>query len=328
MPNYTNDARVVWKMLNGLFVIYKPVNVPLLLSRKTICKNLCADLNNMKVRPPDPYVLIEGESNKQLTVSVRSSYADNILVVGPRYQESDIRINYANHLQQNSSGIIVCGLNNGTKLAYKLKQTNSTRSYRIKGILGQATDNCFITGRIVEKSNYKFLRRSHIDRICAAMQSSHQKKMFELCGVDIQSQAAYELAVKGLIRPVDNNVPMIYSIKCVNFIPPEFTLEIVCINEDEKYFTTLINELGMELRSTATCSQIQCFQYGLFNLNHALLSKHWNLQNIMKNLENSEKILEENPHLLNQYHPNLIQKEDVSLIESQERQYLLESREN
>lgn len=133
----------------------------------------------MKVRPPDPYVLIEGETNKQLTVSVRSSYADNILVVGPRYQESDIRINYANHLQQNSSGIIVCGLNNGTKLAYKLKQTNSTRSYRIKGILGQATDNCFITGRIVEKSNYKFLRRSHIDRICAAMQSSHQKKMFE-----------------------------------------------------------------------------------------------------------------------------------------------------
>lgn len=107
-----------------------------------------------------------------------------------------------------------------------------------------------------------------------------------------------------------------------------FFSEIVCINEDEKYFTTLINELGMELRSTATCSQIQCFQYGLFNLNHALLSKHWNLQNIMKSLENSEKILEENRHLLNQYHPNLIQKEDVSLIESQERQYLLESREN
>lgn len=42
MCKYTNDARVVWKMLNGLFVIYKPANIPLLVSRQTISQNLCA----------------------------------------------------------------------------------------------------------------------------------------------------------------------------------------------------------------------------------------------------------------------------------------------
>lgn len=48
--------------------------------------------------------------------------------------------------------------------------------------------------------------------------------MFRVSGLDIQSQAAYELAVQGLMRPADNNIPMIYSIKCVDFTSPEFTL--------------------------------------------------------------------------------------------------------
>lgn len=48
--------------------------------------------------------------------------------------------------------------------------------------------------------------------------------MTRLCGVDLQSQAAYDLAVQGLIRPSDRKIPMIYSIKCIDFTPPEFTL--------------------------------------------------------------------------------------------------------
>ena len=140
----------------------------------------------MKVRPPDPYVLIKGETNEQLTVSVRRSFADNVLVVGPRYQPQDFKMNWANHLYQDTTGVVVCGINDGTKLIHKIKRAAPTRFYRVKGILGKATDNYFITGKIVEKSTYKFLRRSHIDRVCAAMQSSHQKKMFEYVSIMIQ----------------------------------------------------------------------------------------------------------------------------------------------
>lgn len=48
--------------------------------------------------------------------------------------------------------------------------------------------------------------------------------MFRVSGIDMQSQAAYEFAVKGLMRPANNNIPMVYSIKCVDFTSPEFTL--------------------------------------------------------------------------------------------------------
>lgn len=44
------------------------------------------------------------------------------------------------------------------------------------------------------------------------------------CGVDLQSQAAFELAAKGPIRPLNSKIPVIYGIKCVEFDPPNFTL--------------------------------------------------------------------------------------------------------
>ena len=44
-------------------------------------------------------------------------------------------------------------------------------------------------------------------------------------GVDPHSQAAYELAAQGLVRPEDGHSrPMLYSIKCIDFQLPDFTL--------------------------------------------------------------------------------------------------------
>ena len=40
----------------------------------------------------------------------------------------------------------------------------------------------------------------------------------------MQSQTAYELATQGLIKPADSKIPIIYSIKSVDFKPPEFTI--------------------------------------------------------------------------------------------------------
>jgi len=48
-------------------------------------------------------------------------------------------------------------------------------------------------------------------------------------GVDIQSQKAYELACRGLLRPAADSQPafsgpVLYDIRCVQFKPPDFTL--------------------------------------------------------------------------------------------------------
>lgn len=133
----------------------------------------------MQTRPPYKYVSIEGPTNEEMKVVVRNSYADNPLVVGPRYACEDLKLFAANIMCEDASGVLVCAVNSGTRIINKLKDSKLTKFYKIKGILGQARHNNFANGRIVEKSVWKNVRRHHIDRICAAMQASHQKKMFE-----------------------------------------------------------------------------------------------------------------------------------------------------
>lgn len=308
LTKQVTDARIIWNILNGVFVLYKPPLTHNLKVRHTILGKICNELNSMHVRPPKNHVVIKGDTNKPMEVIVQPSYADHTSVVGPRYQTQDIKLSFANRLERDTSGVLVCGINRGTRLIYKLQQSKPTKFYRVKGIFGQATDNCFKTGKIVEKTTYKHIRRNNIDRLCGSMQSSHQRKMFELSGVDIQSQAAYELAVQGPVRPADSRIPMIYTIKCTHFEPPDFTLEIVCVNEYEMYLKTIIHDLGMRLHSTATCTQIQCFQYGLFNVDNALLSKHWDLQALIRNMKVCQDIIDKNQYLLDQDSPILVEQ--------------------
>jgi len=76
------------------------------------------------------------------------------------------------------------------------------------------------------------------------------------------------------------------------------------------YLKTLVHEIGMQLHSVATCTQIQCLQYALFNLDLALLSRHWQLQQILRNIEQCHNILHKNKYLLKQDNPILRKCDD------------------
>ena len=48
---------------------------------------------------------------------------------------------------------------------------------------------------------------------------------YRYAGVNPHSQAAYDLAAQGLVRPEDGHTkPMIYNIRCIDFQLPDFTL--------------------------------------------------------------------------------------------------------
>lgn len=82
--------------------------------------------------------------------------------------------------------------------------------------------------------------------------------------------------------------------------------EIQCVNEYELYLKTLIHEIGMQLKSSAHCTGIQCIRHSYFNLDNALLSKHWTIEHIIKNMDESSKIIDENEQLLHQENAVLI----------------------
>lgn len=150
------------------------------------------------------------------------------------------------------------------------------------------------------------------------MQASHQKKMFEMSGVDMQSQAAYELACRGLIRPVKNDVPLLYGIRCISFKRywPEFVIEVHAINENEEYLCTLIQEIGIQMRSVAHCTGIRCVQHGPFNYQQSLLRRQYRLEDVLTNLTQTRQIINDHPEILTTDDPDVVANLELPESES------------
>lgn len=65
-------------------------------------------MNALDGRSPESRVVITGDTTSKLEVTVQPSYADNVLVVGPRYQNEDFKCIWTTHLGMRVSG--VCGM--------------------------------------------------------------------------------------------------------------------------------------------------------------------------------------------------------------------------
>lgn len=131
-------------------------------------------------------------------------------------------------------------MNDGTKQIQKIRTNRLIRVYHVTGELGTSTENNFKESLIISRANYSHVWADKMTAVLSSMQASHQKKMFELCGVHMQSNTAYEIAKRGLIRPTDNSLPVVYGIKCVQFDRPKFVVEIHAVNEDVVYLGQLI----------------------------------------------------------------------------------------
>lgn len=192
------------------------------------------------------------------------------------------------------------GINKGLRQSSKIQQNRPIRAYHVTGCLGTATESHFHDSLVTVRAKHRHVHPDRISGLASSLQASHQRKMFELCGVDLQSQAAYEIACKGLIRPADNIQPVIYGIKLIDFQRPVFTLEIHAINENEDYLATLIHEMGIELRTVAHCQAIRCLRHGKFGIEDSLLRHGWNLAGVIKNMREQKQIIKEHPYLLQQ----------------------------
>jgi tRNA U55 pseudouridine synthase TruB len=75
-----------------------------------------------------------------------------------------------------------------------------------------------------------------------------------------------------------------------------FLLEIHCINENEEYFSALIHDLGLVLKTTAVCKQLRCIRYGCFTVEDALLRKYWSLKYLPDHMSHCHTKLQSLPY--------------------------------
>ncbi|XP_037672113.1 mitochondrial mRNA pseudouridine synthase Trub2-like [Choloepus didactylus] len=152
--------------------------------------------------------------------------------------------------------------------------------YTVHGLPGKATDDFCKDGQWAEKTTYDNMTREKLDRILSVIQGSHQKALVMYSNLDLRTQEAYEMAVRSLVQPMNKFPMLVTCIRCLHFAPLEFLLEIQCIHGTQKQLRKLVLEIGLELKTTAVCSQVQHTCDGFFTLGDALLRTQWDLHGI------------------------------------------------
>uniref|UniRef100_A0A8C5ACJ2 Pseudouridine synthase II N-terminal domain-containing protein n=1 Tax=Gadus morhua TaxID=8049 RepID=A0A8C5ACJ2_GADMO len=194
-------------------------------------------------------------------------------VRGPEFRR--IKVGVGHRLDASSSGVLVIGVGRGNKPLNDLYQMCCTRDYTLEGEFGFATDNFSRTGRIVERSTYDHVTQDKLEKVLAMLQQANQKALLIHSNVDMRSQEAYEMAVTGELGPQGKSPPILTGLRVTGFQPPFFTLELQCLNETQRYLRKVVHEIGLELRSTASCTAVRRTRDGPFTVDQALTRGQW-----------------------------------------------------
>ncbi|XP_022109803.1 probable tRNA pseudouridine synthase 2 [Acanthaster planci] len=293
------QAWQAWRSLNGLFAVYKPSGLPPVVVKKMIQSALIEDLNKLEQRPQKSLVKVIqdvariDEDPNALTAVQVPSFADHVLVRGPLY--TDIKVVVASGgLDKKMSGVMVLAVKHGTKDIDTYHASRIPKTYTVKGQFGFATDSHDAEGKIWQKSTYHHVTQEKFDRVISNLQRSHQKAMLSNSGVDLQSQEAYELASRGLLRPFGSKIPpLLLDIRCIQFAPPDFELEIECVKESSQYLRKIVHDLAQDMKTCAVATQVRRTRDGPFTVEHALLRKHWSLPYIAEALRVGRPLVKE-----------------------------------
>ncbi|XP_077430617.1 pseudouridylate synthase TRUB2, mitochondrial [Vanacampus margaritifer] len=274
----TNAIRA-FRRLEGLFCVYKPAGVAWKLVRHDIETKLLKGLDALP-SPPLPvqtrFLAPPGgdtSTPKRLSAVSVPVLSKHLLVTGPEFRH--IRVGVGHRLDTFSSGVMVLAVGNGNKVLNDLYNTKVTRDYTLEGEFGTATDDFSHTGRVVERSTYDHITQDKLERVLAMLQGANQKALLTYTNVDMQSQEAYEMAAQGALGPDGKSPPILTGLRCIRFQPPNFTLEVQCLNETQKYLRKVVHEIGLELRSTAVCKGVRRTRDGAFTLQDALIRRQW-----------------------------------------------------
>ncbi len=315
-----------WKLLSGCLALYKPVGQTHRQLFRNVKAKLVQELNEMDLREKAEDLQLDGGGNFAHTFPVSSSelmpirpltkmslkrtlrsinraayedYRRHPLVLGPGFEQDDLRLRPVNPLTDRQSGVMLCTLNHRNLWKRLLSSARMAVTFRIRVELGRATDTGFVDGKTVVKSRNPYVKEKNLARVLALIQSSHQRQAFFHSKVSRQSQEAYELAVKGPTRPLemDSDHSFVCGLKLVSPFgskTDEIELELTCIKPNEQFLLKFISELGWKLKIHCVCSEMRCIRVGFATLDYALLEKHAGLENVLNNIYALQTLVDDN----------------------------------
>ncbi|XP_018017361.1 mitochondrial mRNA pseudouridine synthase Trub2 [Hyalella azteca] len=301
---FLRTAPEAWSCLKGIFCIYKPPRISMKKVVDCISWNLTDELNKMKYFKPDELGNAKGGVHTSLK---HVDYTYHPLALGELYHKADFTFSFVDKMLPIVSGVCVIGLGEESRsVAKKLKAAQLLSTYTLEGKLGVATRDYYYTGNAVERTTYDHVTASRLERVLMKIQSHNQRRLIDQLGLLPNSQAAYEVLSKGLVRPNAVQEVVLYGIKLIEFKRPHFSIEVTGVNIHADYLLNLINDIGLMARSTAHTLQIRCIRQGSFTLDLALIRKQWFAEHIINNIAVCKPFITKMEH----EHVNLLSLQD------------------
>jgi tRNA pseudouridine55 synthase len=175
------------------------------------------------------------------------------------------KIGHAGTLDKEASGLLIFGLDQGTKkLSFFQKLT---KTYKTKIKLGIRTNTDDLSGKIIQEKPIKGLTRSKIEKALKEFLGKKDQVPPDYSAIKLKGKPAYKLARKGEKLKLKPKQVELFSAEILEFKPPFLTLII----ETSKgfYVRSLARDLGNKLGCGATIAELIRTKIGPYSLSQA-----------------------------------------------------------
>lgn len=169
---------------------------------------------------------------------------------------------HAGTLDPIATGILIVCLNQATKVTRFLSDLDKEYMVRLK--LGERTDTCDLTGKLLEKKECLLLKEGDIHRILKNFIGPIKQIPPMYSAIKIKGQPLYKLARMGMEIKRPERIINIYEIDLIGFNPPYLDLKVLC--SKGTYIRTLCDDIGNALDVGAHMISLERTKVGNFRI--------------------------------------------------------------
>ena len=177
------------------------------------------------------------------------------------------KVGHTGTLDPLACGVLVLGVNDGTKLIELITSYNKEYVARVR--LGMLTDTLDITGKIVDKCMCNNITIKMIDDVLNSFVGTYEQEVPIYSAVKINGKKLYDYARENQQIDLPKRNVTIYSIERISDVDYSnnyIEFDIKCVVSKGTYIRSLIRDIGEQLNNFATMVSLKRTIQGDFSL--------------------------------------------------------------
>ena len=203
------------------------------------------------------------------------------------------KIGHCGTLDPFATGLMIVGINEGTKILSYLEGQRKTYNATLK--LGVGTDSYDKTGKIIEETKVPILNKDQIDFIFNQFIGQQEQYPPMYSAIKINGKKLYEYARKNIEITRQARSIFISNLKCLFFNEDTIQFQVTCSRGT--YVRTLGVDIAKKLNTSGHLIQLEREKIGKYQLNQALklnqIDESTNLLSIAELFPYTTKIVDE-----------------------------------